>query len=273
MVRLVISCPGYLVTYPKTRHVVVRSKTSTAIYLCYSAFRAALGSAGLTLPRLEFMRLTKQRFAVQTRSLWELRDLPRVLFCWAVCEHVSTLSNSREIYSSTHDDAKSALGGCCCRLRYAVGFMCVGTQSSPGHLTRWKRHQRATKKTNWGTAEPRQADIPHLPGGSAPANAFFFIYICRKFFYFLCCHPMPFGHRRFSAAPPRAAGSEPGLRDRAGEQAGPGQAGHPRHPSRRRGAPAPPHRGRGEPAEAAPGGGRGEAGAPGRPPGPLPGCI
>lgn len=112
MVSLVISCLGYLVAYPKTRQADIRSKTPTAIYLCYSAFRAALGSVELILPRLEiFMCLIKQHFTVQARCLWELMDVPRVLFCWAVYEHASTPSNSREIYSISHDDAKSALGG------------------------------------------------------------------------------------------------------------------------------------------------------------------
>lgn len=68
MVRLVISCLGYLVAYPKTRHVAIRSKTSTATYLCYSAFRAALGSVEPILPRLEFMCLIKKHFAVFIRT-------------------------------------------------------------------------------------------------------------------------------------------------------------------------------------------------------------
>lgn len=55
MVRPVISCLGYLVAYPKTRHAGMRSKISTALYLCYSAFRAALGSAELILLCLEIL--------------------------------------------------------------------------------------------------------------------------------------------------------------------------------------------------------------------------
>lgn len=70
MVRLVISCLGYLVAYPKRRHADIRSKTSTAIYLDYPAFKAALGSAELILLCLGFLTcLVEQHFAVPTRCL------------------------------------------------------------------------------------------------------------------------------------------------------------------------------------------------------------
>lgn len=75
------------------------------------------------------------------------------------------------------------------------GLYVCGNAEFTRQLTRRKRHQRATKKTNWGTAEPRQADIPLLPGGSAPADPFF---ILSRFFYFPCCRPTPLGDRRFS---------------------------------------------------------------------------
>lgn len=233
----------------------------------FRAFWAAVGSAELILPHLECMCLIKQYFAVQARCLWELTGVHRLLVLlsclWA---HQHPIKQSRNLFQHSLW-CQICFGGCWCWLGCAVGFMCVGTQEFTRQLTCWKRHQRATKKTNWGTAEPRQADIPLLPGRSAHADALFFVASC---FLFPLLSPYAVRRPALLAHRPRAASwgcrTEP-IAEGMGSRAKPGRAGLP--------GPAAPRAGRGGGGGpgGAPGGGRGEAGAPGRPPGPLPGCI